>query len=169
MSEDTVKNAKVVPYIPHYARGGNEVLMEHERDFYDRSGNHARVTSVVYRDKKGAIHQEDIRVKWLEIKPAIKSEKSKITVKRAYINKMVCSNGLFFYATLELSDGRIESPSSSKDLYRSLYTIAYWADMFGIEPDVYAPDDHVSADDVKAAYEKIELMVEVLKTKKTYI
>ena len=157
------KPVKIVPYVPHYARGGNEVLMEQERTFYDRSGNHALVTSVVYRDKKGVIHQEDIRVKWLNIKPAVKVEKPKVTVERVYISLMVCSNGLFFYTTLQMSDGRRETPSHSKELYRALYEIATWANTFDIEPDVYLSNEYVSETDVQAAYKEIKRMVERLK------
>lgn len=53
-------------FIPHYKRDGNEVVMEFEETFYDRSGNKALLTKVLYKTKKGNFHQETIRVKWLE-------------------------------------------------------------------------------------------------------
>lgn len=58
-------NNKTKYFIPHYKRDGNEIVLEFEETFYDRSGNKALLTRIVYRNKKGNFHIETIRVKWL--------------------------------------------------------------------------------------------------------
>lgn len=52
-------------FVPHYKREGNVVVMEFQETFYDRLGNKALLTRVVYQDKKNKYHLETIRVAWL--------------------------------------------------------------------------------------------------------
>jgi len=161
------KPTKIIPFIPHYKRGNNEVVLETESDFYDRLGNKARVTKVVYRDNKGKFHEETIRVKWEQLIDIKKTVPEKVHLVRAYISLMVCSNGLFFYTTLAMSNGVVSTPKCSKELYKALYDVFYFANMFGIEPDIYEPSEHVSAAEIAAAYEEISLLVESKKNRKS--
>lgn len=54
------------PFIPHYKRDGNEVVLEFQETFYDRAGNSALLTRIVYKTKKGKFNIETIRVQWLK-------------------------------------------------------------------------------------------------------
>lgn len=52
-------------FIPHYSRDGNEIVLRFEETFYDRSGNKALLTKVVYKTKKGSFHIDTIQVVWI--------------------------------------------------------------------------------------------------------
>lgn len=149
---------KIKPYIPHYAREGNTVVLESERDFYDRMGNYAKVTRVVYLDKKGKYHEEDIRVKWIKFVD-IKKKKELVHVVKAYVSTMKASNGVFFYSNLEFSNGHVKTVQESSDLCHVLYDIHHWAKILGIKPDVYVPNQHVSVETVEAAYREVRFLL----------
>lgn len=59
-----IMNNKTKYFIPHYKRDGNETVLEFEETFYDRSGNKALLTRIVYKNKKGKFNIETIRVQW---------------------------------------------------------------------------------------------------------
>ena len=80
-----------------------EEVLRTEVDFYDRLGNHAVLTKVVYRDKKGKFSEQVIRVKWISF---IDNKKmTYITSVSVAVNK--CSNGIFFLTVVKNNHGEV--------------------------------------------------------------
>lgn len=59
-----MKQHPITPHIPFFAQPGCKTERTWEADFEDRRGNRAILTLIEYRDKKNALHQAVIRVKW---------------------------------------------------------------------------------------------------------
>lgn len=55
---------KITPHIPFYKQQGCTEISKTKSDFVDRSGNKAILTTIVYSDKKGNVHEAVIQVQW---------------------------------------------------------------------------------------------------------
>jgi len=56
---------KITPHIPFYKQQGCTEISRSESDFVDRNGNKAILTTIVYSDKKGNVHEAVIQVQWI--------------------------------------------------------------------------------------------------------
>lgn len=86
-----------------------EEVFRTEVDFYDRLGNHAILTKVVYRDKKGKFSEQVVRVQWVSFIDIKKL--TYITRVSVAVNK--CSNGVFFLTAVRNNHGELSTPFGS--------------------------------------------------------
>lgn len=142
-TEETIKKSKL------------EEVLRTEVDFYDRLGNHAVLTKVVYRDKKGKFSEQVIRVQWISF---IDNKKmTYITSVSVAVNK--CSNGVFFLTAVKNNHGEVSYPFESDSLEDVLFDAYEVAAFYHQKPKPFTDDKWISKDKIKEAYINVEKLI----------
>lgn len=129
-----------------------EEVLRTEVDFYDRLGNHAVLTKVIYRDKKGKFSEQVIRVKWISF---IDNKKmTYITSVSVAVNK--CSNGIFFLTVVKNNHGEVLYPFESESLENVLFDAYEVAAFYHQKPKPFTDDKWITKAEIKQAYANIE-------------
>lgn len=129
-----------------------EEVLRTEVDFYDRLGNHAVLTKVVYRDKKGKFSEQVIRVKWISF---IDNKKmTYITSVSVAVNK--CSNGIFFLTVVKNNHDEVLYPFESESLENVLFDAYEVAAFYHQKPKPFTDDKWITKAEIKQAYANIE-------------
>jgi hypothetical protein len=132
-----------------------EEVLRTEVDFYDRLGNHAILTKVIYRDKKGKFSEQVIRVQWVEFIDIKKL--TYITSVSIAVNK--CSNGVFFMTAVRNNHGDVSYPYESEDLENVIFDAHEVAAFYHQKPKPFTDDKWISKEKIKEAYKNIERLL----------
>ena len=137
-------------------KNGMEEMLRTEVDFYDRHGNHAILTKVVYRDRKGKFSEQVVKVQWLSFVPI-----SRLTyIVKVSVKTMKCSNGVFFLTTLTNNHGEELTPYESTDLDKALFEAHDWAKFFHSKAEKYTNTQWITQKEINQAYKDIEFLVD---------
>jgi hypothetical protein len=139
-NDETVKKAKL------------EEVFRTEVDFYDRLGNHAVLTKVVYRDKKGKFSEQVVKVEWISFIDIKKL--TYITSVSVAVNK--CSNGVFFLTAVRNNHGDVSYPFESESLEKVLFDAHEVAAFYHQKPVPFTDDKWISKDEIQQAYKNIQ-------------
>lgn len=129
-----------------------EEVFRTEVDFYDRLGNHAILTKVVYRDKKGKFSEQVVRVQWVSFIDIKKL--TYITRVSVAVNK--CSNGVFFLTAVRNNHGELSTPFESESLEEVLFDAHEVAAFYHQKPVPFTDDKWITKAEIKQAYANIE-------------
>jgi len=132
--------------------GKLEEVLRTEVDFYDRLGNHAVLTKVVYRDKKGKFSEQVVKVNWISFIDIKKL--TYITSVSVVVNK--CSNGVFFLTAVKNNHGDVSYPFESDDLEKVLFDAHEVAAFYHQKPKPFTDDKWISKDEIQQAYKSIQ-------------
>lgn len=141
--QTSIKNAKL------------EEVLRTEVDFYDRLGNHAILTKVVYRDKKGKFSEQVVKVNWVSFIDIKKL--TYITSVSIAVNK--CSNGVFFLTSVKNNRGEVSYPFESESLEQVLFDAYEVAAFYNQKPVPFTNDQWISKEEIKAAYAAVERLL----------
>lgn len=133
-----------------------EEVFRTEVDFYDRLGNHAVLTKVVYRDKKGKFSEQVVRVQWVSFIDIKKL--TYITSVSVAVNK--CSNGVFFLTAVKNNHGELSFPFESESLEQVLFDAHEVAAFYHQKPIRFTDDKWISKDEIKEAYANVERLLD---------
>lgn len=143
-NDETVKKSKL------------EEVLRTEVDFYDRLGNHAVLTKVVYRDKKGKFSEQVVKVQWISFIDIKKL--TYITSVSVAVNK--CSNGVFFLTAVKNNHGEFSYPFESESLEQVLFDAHEVAAFYHQKTIRFTDDKWISKEEIKEAYANIERLLD---------